>query len=331
MRNEAGPTRSRRRGTAVIGVIAGFSLLAAACGSDGGSEADAPADSVAATQQPAPVETASSSAPADETVPTDVPQRIVSLSPTHTEMLFAIGAGDQLVAVDDFSNYPAEALDLPNELSGFEPNVEAIAAYDPDLVVIGGDFTGLGDQLDELGIAWWDGPAASTLDDTYTQIEQLGAATGHVGEAAELVGSMQTDIDEIVAANPAAEVPLTFFHELDPTLFSADSSTFIGEIYALLGLENIADRVEGDSGGFPQLSAEFVVSADPDLIFLADTKCCAETAATVGARDGWAGLSAVQNGNVIEMDDDIASRWGPRVVEYVAAVAAAVQQASVPA
>lgn len=331
MRNEAGPTRSRRRGTAVIGVIAGFSLLAAACGSDGGSEADAPADSVAATQQPAPVETASSAAPVDETVPTDVPQRIVSLSPTHTEMLFAIGAGDQLVAVDDFSNYPAEALDLPNELSGFEPNVEAIAAYDPDLVVIGGDFTGLGDQLDELGIAWWDGPAASTLDDTYTQIEQLGAATGHVGEAAELVGSMQTDIDEIVAANPAAEVPLTFFHELDPTLFSADSSTFIGEIYALLGLENIADRVEGDSGGFPQLSAEFVVSADPDLIFLADTKCCAETAATVGARDGWAGLSAVQNGNVIEMDDDIASRWGPRVVEYVAAVAAAVQQASVPA
>ena len=331
MRNEAGPTRSRRRGTAVIGVIAGFSLLAAACGSDGGSEADAPADSVAATQQPAPVETASSAAPVDETVPTDVPQRIVSLSPTHTEMLFAIGAGDQLVAVDDFSNYPAEALDLPNELSGFEPNVEAIAAYDPDLVVIGGDFTGLGDQLDELGIAWWDGPAASTLDDTYTQIEQLGAATGHVGEAAELVGSMQTDIDEIVAANPAAEVPLTFFHELDPTLFSADSSTFIGEIYALLGLENIADRVEGDSGGFPQLSAEFVVSADPDLIFLADTKCCAETAATVGARDGWAGLSAVQNGNVIEMDDDIASRWGPRVVEYVVAVAAAVQQASVPA
>lgn len=331
MRNEAGPTPSRRRGTAVIGVIAGFALLAAACGSDGGSEADAPSDSVAATQQPAPVETASSSAPADETVPTDAPQRIVSLSPTHTEMLFAIGAGDQLVAVDDFSNYPAEALDLPNELSGFEPNVEAIAAYDPDLVVIGGDFTGLGDQLDELGIAWWDGPAASTLDDTYTQIEQLGAATGHVGEAAELVGSMQTDIDEIVAANPAAEVPLTFFHELDPTLFSADSSTFIGEIYALLGLENIADRVEGDSGGFPQLSAEFVVSADPDLIFLADTKCCAETAATVGARDGWAGLSAVQNGNVIEMDDDIASRWGPRVVDYLAAVAAAVQQASVPA
>jgi iron complex transport system substrate-binding protein len=126
-------------------------------------------------------------------------------------------------------------------------------------------------------------------------------------------------------------VPLTFYHELDPTLYSADSTTFIGEIYSLLGLQNIADSVEGDSDGFPQLSAEFVVSADPDLIFLADTKCCGETAATVAARDGWAGLTAVQNGNVIEMDDDIASRWGPRIVEYLAAVAAAVQQASVPA
>ena len=318
-------TTIRRR--AVIGVIAGFALLAASCGSDGDADApdEVPADSVGTTEQSAPVETVD---PAGET---DAPQRIVSLSPTHTEMLFAIGAGDQLVAVDEFSNHPAEALELPNDLSGFEPNVEAIAAYDPDLVVIGGDFTGLGDQLDELGIPWWDGPAALTLDDTYAQIEQLGAATGHVGEAAELVASMQTEIEAIVAANPAPEVPLTFYHELDPTLYSADSTTFIGEIYSLLGLRNIADQVEGDSGGFPQLSAEFVVSADPDLIFLADTMCCGESAETVAARDGWAGLTAVQNGNVIEMDDDIASRWGPRIVEYLAAVAAAVQRASVPA
>jgi iron complex transport system substrate-binding protein len=319
-------TTIRRR--TVIGVIAGCALLAASCGSDG--DADAPADtaaeSVGTTEQSAPADSAD-----DTTAAADVPQRIVSLSPTHTEMLFAIGAGDQLVAVDDFSNYPPEALELPNDLSGFEPNVEAIAAYDPDLVVIGGDFTGLGDQLDELGIPWWDGPAALTLDDTYAQIEQLGAATGHVGDAAELVASMQTDIDEIVAANPALEVPLTFYHELDPTLYSADSTTFIGEVYSLLGLQNIADSAEDDSGGFPQLSAEFVVSADPDLIFLADTKCCGESAETVAARDGWAALSAVQNGNVIEMDDDIASRWGPRIVEYLAAVAAAVQQASVPA
>lgn len=313
-----------------IGIIAGFALLTAACGSDGDPNATASLDSVATTDRAAPIDTSTGTASADSTVPAEVPQRIVSLSPTGTEMLFAIGAGDQLVAVDEFSNYPSQALDLPNELSGFEPNVEAIAAYEPDLVIIGGDFTGLGDQLDALGIVWWDGPAALTLDDTYSQIEQLGAATGHVGDAAELVASMQADIDKIVATAPVAERPLSYYHELDPTLYSADSSTFIGEIYSLLGLVNIADSVEGENGGFPQLSAEFVVSADPDLIFLADTKCCAETAATVGARDGWGALSAVQNGNVFEMDDDIASRWGPRVVEYLAAVAAAVQQASVP-
>ena len=325
--------RSTRRN--LIGLVAGLSLIAAACGSD-----DSSSDQAASSDDPAPSETAETSG-ADSTSAGDesagdqpsgpVAQRIVSLSPTHTEMLFAIGAGEQVIAVDSFSNYPAEALELSNELSAFEPNVEAIASFEPDLVVIGGDFTGLGAQLDELGIAWWDGPAAATLDDTYSQIEQLGVETGRVGEAAELVLSMQTEIDTIVAATPATLEPLTFYHELDPTLYSADSTTFIGEIYALVGLRNIADQTEGNSGGFPQLNAEFIVSADPNLIFLADTKCCGESGETVASRDGWAAMAAVQNDNVIEMDDDIASRWGPRVVEYLAAVAAAIENVKVPA
>ncbi len=316
---------------ALIALLAGFTLFAAACGSDD--------DSASAPEESAPVEAGTetpATTPATDVAPDTseaiaVPERIVSLSPTHTEMLFAIGAGDRLVAVDEFSNFPAEALELPNELSGFEPNVEAIAAYEPDLVVIGGDFTGLGDQLDAIGISWWDGPAAMTLADTYAQIEQLGAATGQVAPAAELVAQMQTDIDAIVAETVVPEEPLTLYHELDPTYFSADSTTFIGELYSLLGLQNIADRAGDDSGGFPQLNAEFIVSADPDLIFLADTKCCAETAETVAARDGWGAIAAVVNGNVIEMDDDIASRWGPRVVDYLAEVSAAVEQALVPA
>ncbi len=255
----------------------------------------------------------------------------MSLSPTHTEIMFAIGAGDQLVAVDDFSNYPAEALELPHELSGYEPNVEAIAAYEPDLVLIGGDFTGLGPQLDEIDIAWWDGPAALTLDDTYAQIEQLGAATGHVAEAAELVAQMQSDIDQIIADTPVPEVPLTLYHEVDTSFFSADSTTFLGELYGLLGLRNIADQAEGNSGGYPQLNAEFIVSANPDLIFLADTICCNQNAETVAARPGWDAIAAVQNGNVVEMSDDLASRWGPRVVDYLAAVSAAITTAAVPA
>ena len=315
---------------ALIALVAGVSLAVAACGSDG--DADAPDQAARDTAAPdtdaPPPETADTVAP-DESV--DAPERIVSLSPTHTEMLFAIGAGDRLVAVDEFSDHPAEALELPNELSGFEPNVEAIAAFEPDLVVIGGDFTGLGDQLDAVGIAWWDGPAAVTLDDTYAQLEQLGAVTGQDSEAAELVAQMQADIDAIIGDTTVPDEPLTFYHELDPTYFSADSTTFIGEIYSLLGLQNIADRAEGDSGGFPQLNAEFIVSADPDLIFLADTKCCGETAETVAARDGWGSISAVVDGNVVEMDDDIASRWGPRVVDYLAAVSTAVEQALAPA
>ncbi|MEP6299012.1 MAG: helical backbone metal receptor, partial [Ilumatobacter sp.] len=260
----------------------------------------------------------------------DVPERIVSLSPTHTEILFAIGAGDQVVAVDDFSNFPAEALDLPNELSGFEPNIEAIAAYEPDLVVLSDD--GAVAQLEDLGIATWVGPSATTFDDSYAQIEQLGAATGHVGDAAEVVLSMQTRIDELVADAPASDTPLTYFHELDPSLFSVTSDTFIGQQYELLGLTNIAgSSVDGGGNQYPQLNAETVIAANPDLIFLADTKCCGENAATVAERDGWAEIAAVQNGNVIEMDDDIASRWGPRIVDYMEAIAAAVEQASVPA
>ncbi len=255
-------------------------------------------------------------------------QRVVSLSPTHTEIMFAIGAGDQLVAVDEFSDYPAEAQQLPNDLSAFDNNVEAIAAYEPDLVLIGGDFNGLGAQLDELGIGWWDGPAALTIDDTYRQITELGAATGHESEAEALIASMQTEIDEIVASTPVPAEPLTFFHEIDDTLFSVDSTTFIGELYALLGLENIADRAEGDSGGYPQLSAEFIVSADPDFIFLADTKCCGQSLETVAARPGWADLSAVQSGNVVGLDDDIASRWGPRVVDFLRSVSTAVNDPS---
>jgi iron complex transport system substrate-binding protein len=314
-------THPRRFTRRLLGAVAGLALITAACGSDDSSSSTEPA--VAETAAPG------TSAP-DVTAAADggggdgIDQRVVSLSPTHTEMMFAIGAGDQLVAVDQFSDYPAEAQALPNELSAFDNNVEAIAAYEPDLVLIGGDFNGLGPQLDELGIAWWDGPAPATIDGTYRQIQELGTVTGRDAEAEALVASMQAEIDEIVGATPVPAEPLTIFHELDDTLFSLDSTTLFGELYGLLGLRNIADTAEGDSGGYPQLSAEFVVSADPDFVFLADTKCCGQSLETVSARDGWADMSAVKNGTVIELDDDVASRWGPRIVDFLRAVSDAV-------
>ena len=299
-----------------------FALIAAACGDEGSGAADTTATPDTSAAVTAPVDTAAQgTTPAGPTA-----TRIVSLSPTATEMLFAIGAGDLVVAVDEMSNHPAEALDKQTELSGFTPNVEAVASFEPDLVVHDGT-TELGTQLDALGIPHWVGAAASSFDDIYAQIEQLGAATGRVGEAAALVASMQAEIDAAIASLPELDEPLTFFHELDPTLYSVTSNTFVGQVYSLLGLRNIADGVEA-STDYPQLGAEYVISESPDLIFLADTKCCGESPETVAARPGWDAISAVANGQIIVIDDDIASRWGPRVVELIDIIATAVADAA---
>ena len=253
------------------------------------------------------------------------PSAIISLSPTATEMLYAIGAGDQVLAVEDFSNYPPEAAEKMVGISGYEPNVEAIAGLDPDLILTDGTNPDFLAQLDTLGIAHWEGVVAADFDDVYTQIEQLGAATGHTAEAAELVARMETDVAAVKAELPQLDEPLTYYHELDNTLYSVTSETFIGAVYDEIGLVNIADVV-GDGNPYPQLSAEFIIAANPDLIFLACTLYCGETAETLAARPGWDSLDAVASGGVIEMNDDIASRWGPRIVEYLQTAGAAVNQ-----
>lgn len=257
------------------------------------------------------------------------PERIVSLAPTATEMLFAIGAGPQVVAVDDQSTYPAEA--PRTDLSGFKPNAEAIAARNPDLVVLSDDLDKIVDQLGKLRIPVLFAPAAKVLDDSYRQIDQLGALTGHRGESAALVARMRAQIDKIVQGVPARTGPLTYYYEIDQTLYSATSRTFIGSIFALFGLTNVADAADPDGAksGYPQLSPEALVAANPDLIFLADSKCCGQSPATVKARKGWSAITAVRKDQIVALDDDIASRWGPRVVDLVRSVADAV--AKVPA
>ena len=246
----------------------------------------------------------------------------MSLSPTATEMLFAIGAGGQVVAVDSNSNYPEEA--PKTDLSAYQPNIEAIAGYKPDLVVYSDDPGELAAGLGKLGIPALQQPAATRLDDTYAQLDQLGRATGHQAEAGQLTATMRAEIEKIAAA-ARPERPLTYYHELDKNLYSATSKTFIGQLYAQLGMKNIADAADKEGTGYPQLSAEYVIKADPDLIFLADTKCCGQSARTVAARDGWDQLTAVRSGGVVELDDDVASRWGPRVVDFLKTVAAKVE------
>jgi iron complex transport system substrate-binding protein len=294
-----------------VGLAFLVALLAAACGGR-----------AAPRQQPAPqaafpVTVKAANGPV---VIKARPERIVSLSPTATEMLFAIGAGGQVVAVDQQSSYPPQA--PTTRLSGYQPNVEAIARYNPDLVVISNDVGGLVKSLGKLSTPVLLEPAAKRLDDAYAQIEQLGAAAGQVADAARLVASMQSKIQKIVASAPKFSHPLTYYHELDQTYYSATSSTFIGQIYGLLGLRSIADGAKGASsaGGYPQLSAEYIIKGDPDVIFLADTKCCGQSAKTVAKRPGWDQTTAVKDGAVFGLDDDIVSRWGPRSVDFLQTV-----------
>ena len=251
------------------------------------------------------------------------PARIVSLSPTATETLFAIGAGAQVVAVDDQSDYPKNA--PRTTLSGFTPNVESIAGYRPDLVVISFDPKGLSEALGKLGIPVVHQDAAATLKGAYQQIRQLGKVTGHTPQADGLVTRMKQRIGSIVAKTRTKTTGSTVYHELDPTLFSLTSNTFVGRIYEMFGLRNVADEAKGGTD-YPQLSAEYVVSANPELIVLADTVCCAQSARTVASRPGWSRIAAVRSGSVVRLDDTIASRWGPRLVNLVRAIGTALDR-----
>jgi iron complex transport system substrate-binding protein len=253
------------------------------------------------------------------------PKRIVSLAPAATEMLFAIGAGKQLVATDELSNYPADA--PRTKLSGFKPNAEAVIGYQPDLVVLSNDTDEIVKALTAVKIPVLLEPAAATLDDAYDELLDLGKATGNTAKAERTSKDMKTKIADIVAKAPKPAKPLTYYHELDNTYFTVTSKTFLGQVYGLFGLKNIADPADKQGSGYPQLSAEYIVQADPDLIFLGDTKCCNQSAATVAKRPAWDKIGAVQDAGVIALDDDIASRWGPRVVDLVQTVADAVSKA----
>lgn len=305
--------RSRRAG------IAGLFLLVSTLVACGGG---ASSDDLAGTEPTSTVETSDFPVTVGELTLDAEPVRVVSMSASATETLFAIGAGDKVVAVDNFSNHPAPADEL-TKLDAYQPSVEAISGLEPDLVIISYDPGNLVEQLSTLDIPVFVAGAVPDLEGAYRQIEQLGALTGRLPEALQLSGTMRAEIEALVAGAVVMDPPLSYFYELDPTPYTVTSNTFIGGVMSSFGLSNIADGVE-PGNDYPQLSAEVVVEKDPDIVFLADTKCCAQSADTVAARDGWGGLSAVRSGSIVELDDDIASRWGPRLVELVRAVAEAV-------
>jgi iron complex transport system substrate-binding protein len=305
--------------TGTLAALAAALALVAGCG---GSDDDSAGRESGTASYPVMIEDATGSVTIAEQ-----PQRIVSLSPSATEMLFAVGAGDQVIAVDDQSDYPPDA--PRTDLSAYTPNVEAIAAEQPDLVIAPADvprdlISGLR-RLDLTVIAQ---PAPVDLTEAYAQVRDLAVATGHDAAGDEVAEEMRTEIDELIDSAPK-EGSMSIFHELDPELFSAGPESFIGRIYARLGLENVAEAAAAKAGTpYPQLSSEAVVAADPELVVLADSECCAQTPEKVGSRPGWDEISAVQNGAVVAIDDDIASRWGPRLPEFVRHVVEAMELSS---
>jgi iron complex transport system substrate-binding protein len=251
------------------------------------------------------------------------PKRIVSISATGTEDLYAVGAGAQVVAVDDYSTYPRQA--PRTKLSGYAPNAEAIAGYKPDLVVTADDTNHVVEALRKLGIRVLVEPPAPNLSAAYAQLEQLGRATGHERDAGRVVARMRARIAAIARSLPRRSRPLSVYHELDQTYYSAASDTFVGSVYRLAGLRNVADKAR-KAAPYPKLSAEYVLSANPDLIVLADTICCHQTAATLARRPGFANVAAVRRGAVLAVPDDLASHWGPRIVDFLDLVARQVRR-----
>jgi iron complex transport system substrate-binding protein len=257
------------------------------------------------------------------------PARIVSLSPSATEDLYAVGAGRQVVAVDESSNYPPGV--PTTSLNGVTPNIEAIAKYNPTLVVAAENSGGLVAGMAKLGVKVLIEDAPATLNGAYAEIEQLGQATGHAAEAGDVVKTMQREIAADVTKAGSAHKDLTYYWEISANpYYSATSSTFIGQIAGLFGLKDVADAAnKASDGGYPELSEEYIVAAKPQLIFLTDNDPADgdQTPAIVGKRPGWSAIPAVQDREVIALNDDIASRWGPRLPQLVAAIAQAVENA----
>ncbi|USQ81308.1 ABC transporter substrate-binding protein [Ornithinimicrobium faecis] len=329
------------RPTHRLATVLAVALLLTACGADdepaeksadttaaaaGDTEVDVAADTATETGAaldafPVTVDTASG----EVTLP-ERPERIISLSPSATEILFAIGAGDQVIAADTYSNFPEGA--PSTDLSGYDPNVEAIVGYEPDLVVAANDTNELVGSLSALDIPVIINPAPADVESGYDGMAALGLATGHVDEAASAIGEMRAAMDEGLAAAPQ-DSGIRIYHELDDTFFSASSHSYIGSVYAAMGASNIADEADTDQTGYPQLTEEAIIAADPELIVIPSQ--LSYTPEDVAARPGWADVSAVKSGNIIVVESDISSRWGPRLPQLVEFVAGALTDIAVPA
>jgi iron complex transport system substrate-binding protein len=305
--------------------LASAAVLLGACGGDEAAPVATPAPTTATA---APDVTATPAPPAFPVTITDssgaaitieaAPQRIVSHSPALTEILFAIGAGPQVVAVDNFSNYPPEVLSMQH-VRYSSPEPEQAIALEADIIFFSGRQRGSVEAFRALDLPVFLNEEPTTLEGVLESITLIGRITGNEEAAVALVADMQARIDAVTArVADVTEGPLVFW-EITDGLYTVAPESFIGSMLSLLKARNVA---EGATTAFPQLTAEAIVERDPDVIFFADADA-GVTVAAIGERPGWADIAAVRDGRVIEVDPDVASRPGPRIVEALEMVARA--------
>ncbi len=239
------------------------------------------------------------------------PKRIISLSPSITEILFEIGSGNQVIAVDNLSNYPNEA--PISDISAYDPNVEAISLFNPDLVILSYDIKNLNTALKKIGIETIYLPAPLNFEDILDQIDYLGLKTGNEDKAKNLISKMKVRMKTLQKLREN-EKATKIYHEIDPNYYSPSKFSFIGDIYQKLNYKNVANKADISNLGYPKLSPELIISENPDLIILPgkDKKYVEK----VKSRPGWNYIKAVKNDDFLLTNSDIASRWGPRILNF---------------
>jgi iron complex transport system substrate-binding protein len=249
------------------------------------------------------------------------PGRILCLSASATQMLYAVGAGSQVVGVDKYSTYPPDA--PRTKFTGYESSAEDYLYLHPDLVILAFETGTLIQQLQALHIPVLLLPPATSMAGVYSQLAELGAATGHPPGARTVRSSLQADLAAAVRTAGDAGRGKTYYIEVDPTYYTATSSTFIGAEFSLFGMRDIANGA-GHGSAYPQLSAEYILKENPDYVFLADTVCCQQDASSFAHRPGFGVLSAVRLHHVIGVNDSVAAQWGPHTIETFVSLLATV-------
>ena len=245
------------------------------------------------------------------------PKAIASLAPSITEILYALGLGDRVVGVTEFCNYPPEAQAKP-KVGGFaDVNIEKLLSLNPDLVLVSSiHIAQVLPELEKLGLTAVV-VDAHDLPQVLDSIMLVGKITGKEKEAESLVAEMQKRMDAVAKAVEGRKKPKVFW-ELSSDLWSVGPGSFVHDIIVRAGGENIAT-----GHPYPQLTNEAVISADPDVIILADHPY-GESAESVAKRPGWDKIKAVKEGRIVELTQeqvDITSRPGPRVVDALELIA----------